>query len=60
MGLILLGCALPRLSRCSLFVRARGPPAIPLFGGPPSLVRRPPSPLFTVTGLSSERQNGLS
>ena len=35
-----------------MFVRARGPPAIPLLGGRPSRIRRPPPPLFSVTVLS--------
>ena len=42
-----------------MFVRARGPPTIPLSGGRP-LARRPPPPLFNVTGPSSERHHGPS
>ena len=42
----------------SCAARTRAPPAIPLFGGRPSLVQRPPPPLFNVTGPLSERHHG--
>ena len=57
-----LCCAAVYLARALLSgdARTRGPPAIPLSGGRPSRIRRPPPPLFSVTVPLSERRHGPS